>query len=232
MPQNRFFLEHPFHLHDKPSLIGEEARHLARVMRKKRGEMVELVNGRNQLAIAEILSIQNNAIQLHIVSLEESPPSPFKMILCQAIPRPNRLDFILEKGTELGMDEIWLFPAHFSEKKTISAHQLKRLEAISIAAMKQCGRLDLPEIQIHPSLLEWKELPYPAYFGSLSAEAPSLLSLLEKKEGVCFFVGPESGFSDEEIDYFHKYNVMGVKLHPHTLRTDTASLVALALISQ
>ena len=222
MPHNRFFVETPFHPHQEIDL-QEEGRHL-KVMRIREGDTIELVNGQNQLAHATL----SGPKQAKIVSVEEKKP-PFPVILCQAIPRQNRLDTIVEKGTELGMTELWLFPGKRSEKKGV---QLPRLKQITIAAMKQCGRLDLPKIIVMPPLHEWEPLNHPAYFGDLSEEAPPFLSAIEKKEALAFFVGPEAGFTPEEVEDLKRIGAQGVKLHPWILRTDTAPLVALSLIAQ
>lgn len=233
MPHNRFFLTTSFTENTNVTLLGEEAHHLQRVMRKKKGELVELVNGKNALAKATIASIEKKKVQLHIQEVINSLPN-FPTIICQAIPKLNRLDTIVEKGTELGMTELWLFPGDLSEKKELTPNQLKRLEMITIAAMKQCGRLDLPKIVIKPKLLKWaeKDLLYPAYFGDLSCQSPKFLECFEKKKGVLFFIGPEAGFTTNEEAHLRYLNAQGVNLHPLILRTDTAPLVALSLISQ
>ena len=154
MPHSRFYINSPLLKKSEVILEGEEAHHLQRVMRKKEGELVELVNGCNQLAVAKIAGIEKKGVRLSIQAIKELAAQDFTIILCQAIPRINRLDLIVEKGTELGMHELWLFPAALSEKKDLSLSQLKRLEVISIAAMKQCGRLDLPKIHLKPPLFK------------------------------------------------------------------------------
>lgn len=223
MPQNRFFVTPPFTLGSQIDL-REEARHI-KAMRIRLGETIELVNGRHQLAKARL--IDSHLAQ--ILAVEEHLP-PLPVILCQAIPRLNHLDFIVEKGTELGMTELWLFPGMRSEKKELSKTQLIRLKHLTIAAMKQCGRVDLPTITINPPLLQWEGLPHPAYFGDLSPDAPSLLAVLRDKEGVCFINGPESGFSEKEENALKQLGARGTRLHPWILRTETAALVALSLI--
>lgn len=221
MPHNRFFVDSPFHAKERLEL-REEARHL-KVMRIRPGEEIELVNGRNQLAKARLIDAQT----AEILSIENKSP-PFPIILCQAIPRLNRLDTIVEKGTELGMTELWLFPGKLSEKKNIP---LDRTQKIAISAMKQCGRLDLPLIKPAPPISQWDPLPHPAYFGDVSETAPPFLSIIQKGEGICFIVGPEAGFTPEEEMDLKKMGVQGVKLHPWILRTDTAPVAALSLIS-
>jgi 16S rRNA (uracil1498-N3)-methyltransferase len=140
----------------------------------------------------------------------------------------------LEKGTELGMSQLWLFPGQRSERKQLTESQLEHMRATSIAAMKQCGRLYLPSIELKPPLLQWQKLNSVAFFGDLSSIAPLFNSVwkeLTSVSEVLFFVGPEGGFTVDEERKLHEIQVQGVRLHKNILRTDTAALVALSLIT-
>ncbi len=95
-------------------------------MRIQEGEIIELVNGRNELAQAKLIEIEKKRARAEIVSVVKTEPSR-PIILCQALPRPNRLDTIIEKGTELGMTELRLFPGERSEKKNLSELNLNDL---------------------------------------------------------------------------------------------------------
>ena len=233
MPHNRYFLESIFTTQAEVLLIGEEAHHLTRVMRKNKGDEVELINGKHQLAFATIERIEKKEVRLHISEVTEQSPPKRALIICQALARFNRLETITEKGTELGMTALWLFPGHLSEKKDLSANQINRLRAIAIAALKQSGRLDLPPIVLYPPLEKWKSIEFPAYFGDLGPDAPPLLMALSEcpSDDFIFFVGPETGFSSSEKDRLCELQAQGVRLHPNILRTDTASLTALSVIS-
>lgn len=235
MPIDRFFYDFPFTTHQKVQLEGIEFHHLAHVTRTKPGEVVELVNGKGQLASASLEKVEKRNATLYIEKISEKPKPPFSVILAQAMPRIQRLDFIIEKGTELGLTELWLFPGQHSERKNLNEHQLDRLRAITIAAMKQCGRLHLPTITIKPPLSKWEPIQFSSFFGDLSPDAPPLLQSWQQnppKDGIIFFIGPESGFSDKEEEILGNLGANGVKLHHNILRTDTASLAALTLISQ
>ncbi|MEZ5315681.1 MAG: RsmE family RNA methyltransferase [Chlamydiales bacterium] len=220
MPHNRFFIDQSF-VKGKSLYLHSETRHL-QVMRIRLGQEIELVNGKHQLAKARLI----HSHIAEILSVEEKAPPP-PIILCQGIPQANRLDTIVEKGTEIGMTELWLFPGQLSKKTTVS---LDRLKKITISAMKQCGRLDLPKIELKPPLNEWCTTPLPAYFGDLSENTPFVL-LAKAKKNICLFIGPEAGFTSEEKKSLQSLGVIGVRFHPWILRTDTAALVALSLIT-
>lgn len=234
MPAERYFTKEPLKEQGEITLVDQELHHLAHVMRSRVGETVELVNGRGALATAVIESLSKQQARLRISQVHVEPKNPFEVILIQAIPRINRLDFIIEKGTELGMTQLWLLPSFHSERKTFSESQMERFHSLSIAAMKQCGRLYLPEIQITPSLASWQKLPYPLFFGDLDPQAPSFGQAWKSAEihkGVFFATGPESGFTESELAELRLLGGVGVRLNEYVLRTETASVMALSLIA-
>ena len=235
MPADRFFTPNLFAMDQLASLDGKEFHHLKNVTRTKPGEQVEVVNGLGELAVAVVEEVERHHATLRILKLDKSPPPRYTIILAQAIPRIQRLDFILEKGTELGLTEFRLFPGDRSERKSLTEHQLERLRALTVAAMKQCGRLYLPTLSVAPPLAKWKPLTGSPFFGDLAPEAPTFFSEWQQhppREEIVFFIGPESGFSGEEELLLHQLGAKGVKLHHNILRTDTAALTSLSLISQ
>ena len=237
MPAERYFIEETLVPGSSYKMTGSEFHHLAHVMRTKKGETIEVVNGRGLLADAVVEHFGKDHANLVIHGcLKDEGMHPPRLILAQAIPKPNRLDFILEKGTELGVDQFCLFPGHGSVKKEIFPHQIERMRHLTIAAMKQCGRLDLPTLEFKPPLGEWSfAQEFLLYFGDVEPKAPPFEALMQEicdaKVPVLFFTGPESGFNDAEVDALKRLGAKGVKLHNNILRTDTASLVALSLIS-
>ncbi len=184
-------------------------------------------------AQAKIIQIEKKRVTLNIEELFVAEREQTEVIIAQGIPKLNKLDFIIEKGTELGMTQIWLFPAEKSEKKTLSPTQLERLHHLSVAAMKQCGRLFLPEIKEVPPLSQWQAPAETLYFGSLDQNAPLFLEALGKNSNAntIFCVGPESGFSANEEKALVALGGIGTKLNNHILRTETAAIAALVLMS-
>ncbi len=235
MPENRFYVEKPLVQNDVIHLDGTEFHHLIHVMRGNVNDEIEVVNGLGEMARARISKIEKKQAILDIDSVIFEPLPQFQMILAQAIPRMNRLDNIIEKGTELGMTKLWLFPGEHSERRKLTDDQLLRMRHVAISAMKQCGRLDLPTIEFMPPLKDLKKsLEFDAFFGDVSPDAPLLINEWQKsppKAGAIFFIGAETGFSEEEVASLKKLGAKGIKLHGNILRTDTASLVSLAIAS-
>ena len=225
MPSDRYFIDAPLTEGAIVSLEEGEFHHLANVMRTQIGETVELVNGKECLAHAVVEKIEKKRAALHIRSVHKKSNSGKKAILAQALPRLQKLEFILEKGTELNAGAFWLFPGILSEKDSISPSQLDRLRAHIISAMKQCGRLDLPDLLLKPPLDQWEKPEGTLLFGDTRETAKPLT----KTEGtVIIFIGPEKGFHPKEIEILeNKFQATGVKLHDNILRVETAALVAL-----
>ncbi|MBS0615444.1 MAG: 16S rRNA (uracil(1498)-N(3))-methyltransferase [Verrucomicrobia bacterium] len=227
MPVDRFFYPHSLKV-SAIVLEGDEYHHLS-VMRIRPSEEIEIVNGEGEIAKALVQSMSKNSAELKIISHQLVSPPSYELILAQALTKPSNLEWIVEKGTELGATAFWLFPGDRSEKNSLSENQLKRLEHITISALKQSGRPFLPKIELKKPLQTWTKPKGALLFGSLSPSAP----LLSKPSSPCIFVvGPEKGLSPEEINFLQQsLQAQGVKLHDNTLRAETAALCALSQLS-
>ncbi len=227
MPADRFFVAAP--LKNNLILEGEEFHHLAKVMRIRLGETIEIVNGQGEFAEAEVLSLNKKSCELKIVSHKKVPPPEQILILALALTRPASLEWTLEKATELGATEILLFPGERGEKKDLSKSQIHRLETILINALKQCGRLYLPKIVLKPPLEQWQIPSGSLFFGDLSTPVP-LKGPFDKT--VVFFIGPEKGFSPAEtLVLREKFKAHPISLHENTLRAETAAITVLSQFS-
>lgn len=235
MPAERYYIDQPLANNQTVILKDNEFHHLVRVMRVRVGEEIELINGKGLLAFATVQEIQKDRALLSIHKVKVKKSESTKIILAQAIPKPNRLDFIIEKGTELGADEFWLFPSQHSVKKDFSQQQLERLQTQVISAMKQCGRLFIPKVLFKQTFEEALTIKGSLFFGDVDPAAPLFATQLQKTElqpNVIFYVGPESGFSEKETKLLMDHGALGVKLHENILRTDTAGIVALSVLEQ
>lgn len=225
MPAERFYIDSPLDPRTTAVLEGPELHHLAHVMRIRPGEEVDLVNGKGALAKARLASLEKSKGYLEILETEQRPLPPRLITLAIPFLRPAKLELILEKGTELGADAFWIYPAAHSEKSDLSPHQRDRLHHIAISAMKQCGRLDLPEIKLFDSFSELFG-PLPLLYGD-TGEAPPLAA---PSGPVVFATGPEKGFSPKEQALLAQHG-KGVRLHGNILRAETAPLAAAALLN-
>lgn len=232
MPHDRFYIDAPLEKEDTVLLIDAELHHLA-VSRARVGQSVELINGKGKLAKASLLSLDKRQASLKVDSVNEERRPSKQIILAQGLPRMNHLEWIVEKGTELGVSLFWFFPGHLSEKENLSDNQRTRLQHLILSAVKQCGRLHLPEMIMKPSLEKWEPIRRGTLlFADPSEEAPFLWqAAIAALSPIILFVGPEGGFDQREA--FHLTEVLKaakVRLHSNTLRTETASLAGLTLL--
>lgn len=241
MPANRYFIESELKAAHRYKIEGKEFHHLAHVMRHKVEDEIELVNGQGFRSIAWIRNMNKEAAVVEVQETFYTPADPYTFILAQAACRSHRLEFILEKGTELGATAFWLFPADYSDKKNFKSSEegtlKERFKTIAISAMKQCGRLYLPLIELKPPLREWpKQESCALFYGDVRPIAPLFYEILQKKQekhhSCCFLVGPEGGFSEKELALLSEWNAQGVRLHRHILRAETAALAALSVYGQ
>lgn len=227
MPAHRYFLDSPL-AEETATLTGDEFHHVKNVMRARPGDAIEIVNGQGILAHARLLEIKNTSALFEITQKIHQPPPATSIILAQALTRPALLDWIIEKGTELGAAHFWLFPGDQSEKKELTPHQLERLRTLITSALKQCGRLYLPTLELKPPLSKWEKPSGTLLYGSLSPDAKPLSTY---PSPVIMTIGPEKGFSDQEHLTLKKLYAVPVTLHPNILRAETAALCALCQLS-
>ncbi len=220
MPHNTFYHPHPLERGSEISLHPDESKHLS-VMRLREGDRCFLLNGSGDKADGKILSIHGKKVSILIDSVKTfTPPLPaFHLIV--AIMKIPKLEWVIEKSCELGVSSLTIFPGDFSECKEISFNKKERLNLIQIAALKQSGNPFLPKISFLSGKdeIEWSRGAI--YYGSIEESAQPLGF---QREEFSFIVGPEKGFSKEEIAFFHKYHIKGRKIASHILRAETAAV--------
>ncbi|MBI5273989.1 MAG: 16S rRNA (uracil(1498)-N(3))-methyltransferase [Chlamydiales bacterium] len=229
MPNNRFFTPYELKINQTIELEDKELHHLSHVTRCKVGELVEIVNGRGYLAtgIIEVLSKKSASISITSTHFEERKKT--RIILAQSIPLMNHLEMILEKGTELGVDEYYLFPSSKSSSLP-NKEKLSRFDFILTSSIKQSGRLYLPSIKLYPSLQQVPIIHGNRFFGDVRENA----SYLQQAPLVdtILFIGPESGFTNDEVLYLESdYMAKGIKLSSNILRVETAAITGIGMLA-
>jgi len=210
---------------------------MLRVLRLKVNDPVQLFNGRGIQASAFIEQIAGSKVILAITETEAlSCESPLAITLVQSIAKGERMDWILQKTTELGVSRI--IPV-FSERSVVKFNadrmlsRMKHWHGVITHACAQCGRntlpvLDTPEKTLDDALAQVQ--PTQGFF--LSPEGDTNLSKISQALGdaITIIVGPEGGFSATETEQMKLRGMRGLKLGPRVLRTETAGLVALSAI--
>lgn len=198
-------------------------------MRASLFDHVELVNGLGNQAVAEVVTLEKKRAELKILSVEKMAAEEGPLLFL-ALTRQSLLEWVVEKATELGVQEIRLFQGEKSDREALSENQRRRLQAILISALKQSGRGTLPKLVEISPISSWTSLDVSAFYGTFDPKAPLLFS--KCREASAFIVGPESGLSRNEEKKLKKLGAIGVSLGPHVLRAETAAITAAALLSQ
>ncbi|NGX56087.1 MAG: Ribosomal RNA small subunit methyltransferase E [Candidatus Anoxychlamydiales bacterium] len=208
---------------------GSEFHHLKNVMRVKEKEEVDIINGKGLIAKAKLTKIHKSYSTFNILSKTFQKEKDYKTILVQAIIQPLKLDFLLEKCTELDVDEFYFFCSKNSEKINFSKNRLERMNNILISSIKQCSKLYLPKINILKSLYEIS-FDGTIYYGS-TKKAPLLKNSIKKSKKSYFVIGPSMGFDSKEIEFLSNINALSVSLSDNILRSETASIASICLLN-
>lgn len=208
-------------------LQGQEAKHAARVLRKKVGDTVYLANGFGCKATGEIITVSKQSVTISISERETVPEPKIKKVLgFGVIKKRDRFEFAIEKAVELGATSICLFDAEHSERSRIN---MERVDAIVQSAFKQSGRWWMPEIITKDSISD--VLLHFADHDVVMAHEKKEISAndFSVSKDVLLLIGPEGGFSEREVEIVEQAGGRIVSLGTHRLRAETA---VTALLSQ
>jgi 16S rRNA (uracil1498-N3)-methyltransferase len=233
---NRYFVETPI-IGEHVSLTGPEAHHLINVMRARRGTVAILFDGGGSEFSARVERIGRNNVDLTVLGREEVDRElPFVLTLGVALPKGDRQKWLVEKAVELGVGRVIPLKTRRSVAQPVG-QALDRLRCAVIEASKQCGRNRLMEIAgplelaDYVSSLQNQACRIIAHPGG-SSDVGCVKHAKEHSTDVFLAVGPEGGFTDEEIDLAAKSGWRIIDLGPRTLRIETAALALVAMIVQ
>lgn len=214
------------------TLEGQVVRHMIQVLRMQVGDELELFDGQASFK-ARLLEANKKQARLELVEpLPLQPPSPLHTHLGQAISKGDRMDWVIQKATELGVQAItplYTLQGDVRLKGEREAKKLHHWQQIALSACEQSGRTHLPQIHAPQPLNQWIE--------QREEEAKFILhpgrgtaSLQEQQvNSVALLIGPEGGFSEMEVGRAAEQGFLPLSLGPRVLRTETAPVVALSL---
>jgi 16S rRNA (uracil1498-N3)-methyltransferase len=217
-------------------LDRDQARYLGRVLRLRQGDALNVFNGDDGEYRTTIASLGKDAAVIRIEArIENTSESPLKIHLVQGVSRGERMDFVVQKATELGVKRISPVFTEYGVVKLGEDRARKRRDhwqAVAASACEQSGRIRPPLIDAPLDLNAW--------FGAGAKEtdtdlilhpraANPLSSIANPVTKVCLLIGPEGGFSDTEYDDAQVAGFQAASLGPRILRTETAALAAVAV---
>lgn len=226
--------------HNEVWIDGTDAHHIGKVLRLKPGAQVVVVTAAGEeydVILEEILPAK---VRGSVAGQRESSGEPpLEVILIQGLPKGDKLELIIQKCTELGIAEIWPVCTErsivrYTGKK--AEERRERWQRIAREAAKQCRRQRIPRVM---DVLSWQQAMQNItgdFQGILLWESEDTKSLKETlfsmncRNPVYVFVGPEGGFTKEEVALAKEKGVSTVTLGPRILRTETAGMAALSII--
>ena len=236
MSRARLYVDEPLRVGARMEIGDDRARYISRVLRLRPNDTLTLFNGRGGEHRATILSFARKSVSVSIDEhVDREVESELKIHLLQGISRGDRMDFVMQKVTELGVAQITPVITEYSVIKLEKQRAAKRLQhwrGICASACEQCGR-NLPPVVNEPvHLRNWLG-------ENTSADderrlilkpgaANSLRSLQDKVESVTVLIGPEGGFSDAEYDLAGATNFFPIRFGPRVMRTETAAIAIAA----
>ncbi|MBP6335386.1 MAG: 16S rRNA (uracil(1498)-N(3))-methyltransferase [Bacteroidia bacterium] len=225
-------LFHSENLIDGCIVLGdEESHHLIKVLRRKSGDVVFVTDGKGVLYTTEVSDTNSKKCTLKIVKKQEFPDKKNYRLHIAIAPTKNsdRLEWFLEKATEIGIDEITPLICKHSERKIVKE---ERLNKVLIAAMKQSLHFVLPILKPTESFSNFLKITRAPQRYICSMEATEFLSERYKTdEDTVILIGPEGDFSKEELREAIEHGFVPVSLGNSRLRTETAGIMACATIA-
>lgn len=238
---HRFYVENPAAAGETAVLSPEESAHAARVLRLRPGEEIVLLDGQ-ALWSAKLEVVNDRACEARVLEALPSPEPCARVTLIQGLPKSDKLEWIVQKATELGAWTLWPVEMARCVARGDKGSRRERLSRIALEAAKQSGRAHVPQIEPARSFRQALE--------ALKSDPPDLLLTAWEEEHalpmsraiagfvaerglpgrVVIVIGPEGGIAPEEREALHGLGAVSVTLGPRILRTETAGLCALSVL--
>ena len=233
----RLFIDDSLSAAQELRLGEEQARYVGRVLRLRVGDPLHIFNGNDGEFSAEIVAISRSALTLLVGQhVQTDTESPLRIHLVQGISRGERMDFVVQKATELGVKRISPVLTEYGVVKLDAERAAKRREhwqKVAASACEQSGRIRPPLVDTPVPLKSWfGEQPKDADIDLIlrPGAANALTAIAAPQTKVCILVGPEGGFSPVEYDDAAVAGFAEVSLGPRVLRTETAAAAAVAVM--
>jgi 16S rRNA (uracil1498-N3)-methyltransferase len=223
------------------SFDGELFNHIVRVLRLSPGDSVTLVDEIGSEHSGVIDQVAKEWVAVKIVQSSFGPSQEGigpRITICQALPKGEKIDLILQKGTELGAHDFWLFGGRRSVARVREDQldsKLSRWNRIAAEAARQCGRRTVPAVHWHPTAVEASDsvthdLRLILWESERDTRLKDVLTGISNPASIIVAIGPEGGFDPLEARHFAKHGFQSVSLGSRILRTETAAIAIMAIL--
>ncbi|MBT4523012.1 MAG: 16S rRNA (uracil(1498)-N(3))-methyltransferase [Halieaceae bacterium] len=230
----RIFTERSLQATTRIELDTAPSQHISRVLRMRVGEPLTLFNGRGGEYPASIVALGKKSVTVETTAYHHREvESSLSVHLGIGISRGERMDWIIQKTTELGVNSLApLFTARTEVKlkNDRAAKKMKHWHQIAISASEQCGRNQIPTIHPPQQLADWLEATTADRKLVLHHRTTPVMQTPTRPTSVALLTGPEGGLSEAEISAAEQAGYQSLTLGPRVLRSETAPLAALAIL--
>lgn len=212
---------------ETPVLPENESLHCLKVLRLGKSDLIQVVNGKGRQGLARIADPHPKKCRLEMVeeTLIARTHSPTLWLGVAPTKNLDRMEWMVEKGTEIGCDGFLFIRTARTERDHLN---LERLEKIAVSAMKQSGQAWLPEIEW---VNQWKSIPWGRFNRIVTADLSTENTHLHLDPGdrCLILIGPEGDFTPAELEDLKALKAESIRLRPQVLRTETAAIFALSM---
>jgi len=220
-------------------LLDRENTHLVtKVYRLSAGDSFILLNGNGLISSAKLVGVKSKLVNALIFEKEEKKPSSPYLTLLQSLPKGEKSKWIVQKAVEWGVYRILFFEGRYSvarAKAQDKDSQIEKWRHVATEALRQSGNPFLPQminvLPFHHAVELSQQSDICLMFDEKGEKYLMAQEFIQKKPtSITVGIGPEGGWSDEERDYLFQHHFIGVRVGPYILRTETASIGALAIL--
>jgi 16S rRNA (uracil1498-N3)-methyltransferase len=234
---HRFFVGEESFFRDSVVLTGTNASHICTVLRLQTGDKIQVLDGKGSLYIVQLADVKGKLVTGEIISSEKvNTESSLTIHLGQSLIKGNKFDVVLRKSVELGVKKITPLMTERTVVKSDGNKKIARWQKIAEESCKQCGRSSIPKvsasiIKLDVFCQQGSDADLKLMFWELESEN-GLKDINPEKipSSVSVLIGPEGGFTIEEVETARSHGFQTVSLGPRILRAETAPLVVLSLL--
>lgn len=232
---NRFYIETELNTGNTIELTESVFHHWVRVLRAKVQEKAIFFNGKGGEYRVTLTEINKKNAFVSVDHFEEiDRTAPFKVILGQVMSKGDRMDYAIQKATELGVTTIQLLTSDRCEMRLKYDRDQKKLDhwqSVAVAACEQCGMNIVPKVLAPISIEEWIQTDLPISRLVMAPNKDQKNVLLDAQPELALLIGPEGGLSESEIGLSNQHGFVNWCIGDRVLRTETAPVVALSILN-
>ncbi|MEG6614839.1 16S rRNA (uracil(1498)-N(3))-methyltransferase [Peptococcaceae bacterium 1198_IL3148] len=236
----RFFVEPKNIKKNQAFITGQDAKHAQKVLRLKEGDLVTILDGVGNQFRAQIRDFNRELITCDL--LEQQPAvgePPIAITLAQCLPKADKMELVIQKGTELGVTKFIPIKCQRSVVKLDQkkgAERRERWQRVAMEAAKQCRRPMVPMVEAPMELKDlFEQIPADAlvvmpYENETTRSLQEIVKEYSDQKNFYIIIGPEGGFDQEEVALAQQHGAKSISLGPRILRTETAGLAVISVI--